>query len=104
MIEVNFILHYIIWLQRYIPMSSLEVYLKTQMILWLNYIRKEMNIMTAYELSESKVRFKRVWESFFEKESNDDSQYVLTQNEYNTLINKLEEGIEIIDEYLKEKG
>lgn len=60
--------------------------------------------MTAYELSESKVRFKRVYEAFFEKESNDDSQYVLTQNEYNILINKLEEGIEIIDEYLKEKG
>jgi len=60
--------------------------------------------MTAFELSESKVRFKRVWEAFFEKESNDDDQYVLTQNEYNTLINKLEEGIEIINEYLKEKG
>lgn len=60
--------------------------------------------MTAFELSESKVRFKSVLEAFFEKESNDDSQYVLTQNEYNILINKVEEGIEIINEYLKEKG
>lgn len=60
--------------------------------------------MTAFELSESKVRFKSVLGAFFEKESNDDSQYVLTQNEYNILINKVEEGIEIINEYLKEKG
>lgn len=60
--------------------------------------------MTAFELSESKVRFKQIWEEFFVKESNDDNQYVLTQEEYNILINKLQEGIEIINEYLKEKG
>lgn len=60
--------------------------------------------MTAFELSESKVRFTRVYETFFEKESNDDDQYVLTQEEYNILLNKLQEGIEIINEYLKEKG
>lgn len=60
--------------------------------------------MTAFELSESKVRFQRVYEAFFIKESNDDNQYVLSQEEYNILLNKLQEGIEIINEYLKEKG
>lgn len=60
--------------------------------------------MTAFELSESKVKFQRVYEAFFEKESNYDNQYALTQNEYNILLNKVLEGIEIIDEYLKEKG
>lgn len=60
--------------------------------------------MTAFELSESKVKFQRVYEAFFEKESNDDNQYALTQNEYNILLNKVLEGIEIINEYLKEKG
>lgn len=60
--------------------------------------------MTAFELSESKVRFQRVYEEYFEKESNDNNQYVLTQGEYNILLNKLQEGIEIINEYLKEKG
>ena len=60
--------------------------------------------MTAFELSESKVGFKNVLGIFFEKESNDDNQYVITQEEYNILLNKIQEGIEIIDEYLKEKG
>lgn len=60
--------------------------------------------MTAFELSESKVRFTRVYEAFFEKESNDNNQYVLSQEQYNMLLNKLQEGIEIINEYLKEKG
>ena len=60
--------------------------------------------MTAFELSESKVRFKRVYEIFFEKVSNDDNQYVLSQEEYIILLNKFQEGIEIINEYLKEKG
>lgn len=61
--------------------------------------------MTAFELSEKKVGFQRVYEAFFIKESNDDNQYVvLTQEEYNILRNKLQEGIEIINEYLKEKG
>lgn len=60
--------------------------------------------MTAFELSESKVRFDRVYEAFFEKESNNDNQYVLSQEEYNILLNKLQKGIDIIDEYLKEKG
>ena len=60
--------------------------------------------MTAFELSENKVRFTRVYEAFFEKVSNDNNQYVLSQEEYNILLNKLQEGIEIINEYLKEKG
>ena len=60
--------------------------------------------MTAYELSENKVRFRRVWETFFEKVSNDNDQYILTSEEYNVLLNKIREGVEIIDEYLKEKG
>ena len=60
--------------------------------------------MTAFELSENKVRFTRVWEAFLEKELNDNKQYILTQEEMNILINKMHEGLEIIDEYLKEKG
>ena len=60
--------------------------------------------MTAFELSESKVRFKKVCEVIFVKEPNDNNQYVLTREEYNVLLNKIQEGIEIIDEYLKEKG
>lgn len=60
--------------------------------------------MTAYELSEKKVRFARVYETFFEKEPNNNTQYVLTQEELNILLNRIQEGIEIIDEYLKEKG
>ena len=60
--------------------------------------------MTAFELSESKVGFKRVFDTFFEKESNDDNQFVISMEEYNILLNKIQEGIEIINEYLKEKG
>ena len=60
--------------------------------------------MTAFELSENKVRFRKVWEVFFEKEPNDNKQYILTQEEMNILMNKIKEGVEIIDEYLKEKG
>ena len=60
--------------------------------------------MTAFELSENKVRFTRVYETFFEKASNNNDQYVLTQAEYNIILNKIQEGIGIIDEYLKEKG
>jgi len=60
--------------------------------------------MTAFELSESKVSFTRVCGVFLKKESNDNDQFVLTQEEYNVLLNKIQEGIDIINEYLKEKG
>lgn len=59
--------------------------------------------MTAFELSEKKVRFIRIWDTFFIKEANN-NQYILTPEEYNILLNKIQEGVEIIDEYLKEKG
>ena len=60
--------------------------------------------MTAFELSEKKVQFTKVSEVSFEKEHNDNDQYVLTSGEYNILLNKIQEGIDIINEYLKEKG
>ena len=59
--------------------------------------------MTAFELSEKKVRFTSVWESFFKKEPDNNSEFVLTTEELNILLNRIQEGIEIINEYLKEK-
>ena len=60
--------------------------------------------MTAYELSEKKIYFKRVEDKLYKMEPDVNGRFILTPEELNILINRIQEGIEIIDEYLKEKG
>ena len=60
--------------------------------------------MTAFELSERKVRFKYVIDEVFEMEPDCNGRIILTPEKLSVLLNKLQEGVEIIDEYLKEKG
>ena len=60
--------------------------------------------MTAFELSERKVRFKYVIDEVFKMEPDCNGRIILTPEKLSVLLNKLQEGVEIIDEYLKEKG
>ena len=60
--------------------------------------------MTAFELSERKIRFRDVVDEFFEMEPDCNGRIILTPDQLSILITKLQEGIEIINEYLKEKG
>lgn len=60
--------------------------------------------MTAFELSEKKVRFIDVVNAFFEMDPDCNGRIILTPEQLSILITKIQEGIQIIDEYLKEKG
>lgn len=60
--------------------------------------------MTAYELSERKVQFKYIIDEVFEMKPDCNGRIILTPEQLNVLANRIQEGIEIIDEYLKEKG
>ena len=60
--------------------------------------------MTAFELSERKVQFRDIVDEVFEMKPDCNGRIILTPEQLNILANKLQEGIEIIDEYLKEKG
>ena len=60
--------------------------------------------MTAFELSEKKVQFRDVVDEFLETEPDCNGRIILTPEELSILITKIQEGVEIIDEYLKEKG
>lgn len=60
--------------------------------------------MTALELSDYKVRFTDVYNSFFDREPDENGQITLSCDAMSVLEHKIKEGIEIINEYLKEKG
>ena len=60
--------------------------------------------MTAFELSEKKVRFIDIYNKYFNLEPDCNGKIILTQDELSNLVDKLREGWRIIDEYLKEKG
>lgn len=60
--------------------------------------------MTTFELSEKKVRFINEYNMYADLEPDCNGRIILTPDELNCLVNKLQEGIEIINEYLKEKG
>lgn len=60
--------------------------------------------MTAYELSEKKIHFKCIENELYEMEPDADGRFILTSDKLNIFANIIQEGIEIINEYLKEKG
>ena len=60
--------------------------------------------MTAFELSEKKVRFIDAYNTYVDLEPDCNGKIILTPDELNVLVDKLREGWRIIDEYLKEKG
>ena len=60
--------------------------------------------MTAFELSEKKVRFVNEYNMYVGLEPDCNGRIILTPDELSSLVYKLQEGIEIINEYLKEKG
>lgn len=60
--------------------------------------------MTAFELSEKKVRFVNEYNMYVDLEPDCNGRIILTPDELKSLVYKLKEGIEIINEYLKEKG
>ena len=60
--------------------------------------------MTAFELSEKKVRFRDVVNEFIEMDPDCNGRIILTPEQLSILMTKIQEGIQIINEYLKEKG
>ena len=60
--------------------------------------------MTALELSEKKICFKYVIDEVLEMKPDCNGRIILTPEQLSILEKKLQEGIEIINEYLKEKG
>ena len=60
--------------------------------------------MTAFELSEKKVRFIDAYNTYSILEPDCNGRIILTPDDLNVLVNKLKEGWRIIDEYLNEKG
>lgn len=60
--------------------------------------------MTAFELSIKKVRFINEYNMYVDLKPDCNGRIILTPDELNSLVYQLKEGIEIIDEYLKEKG